>query len=69
LVSYTDGLIEARDDEGELYGRERVSESLKRNAGIPAGELTRALYQDARDFGTVTDDTAIFSLVMKSDEP
>ncbi len=69
LVTYTDGLIEARDDEGELYGRERVSESLKRNAQIPSGELTRALYQGARDFGTVTDDTAIFSLVMKRTEP
>ncbi|MGH2777319.1 MAG: GAF domain-containing SpoIIE family protein phosphatase [Actinomycetota bacterium] len=69
LVTYTDGLIEARDDKGELYGCERVSESLKRNAQIPAGELTRALYQGARDFGTVTDDTAIFSLVMKRTEP
>lgn len=69
LVSYTDGLIEARDDEGELYGRERVSESLKRNAQIPGGKLTRALYREARDFGTVTDDTAIFSLVMKRTEP
>jgi GAF domain-containing protein len=68
LVSYTDGLIEARDDDGELYGRERVSESLKRNAATPAGELTRALYQEARYFGTVTDDTAIFSLVMKGTE-
>ena len=68
LVSYTDGLIEARDDNGELYGRERVSESLKRNAATPAGELTKALYQEACDFGTVTDDTAIFSLVMKETE-
>ena len=69
LVSYTDGLIEARDDEGELYGRERVSASLKRNAQLPAGELTRALYREASDFGTVTDDTAIFSLVLKRTEP
>ncbi|MDQ4057983.1 MAG: SpoIIE family protein phosphatase [Actinomycetota bacterium] len=69
LVSYTDGLIEARDDEGELYGRERVSASLERNAQTPAGELTRALYREARDFGTVTDDTVIFSLVLKRADP
>lgn len=66
LVSYTDGLIETRDEAGDLYGRERVAESLKRSAHIAAGELTKALYQDACNFGVVTDDTAVFSLVMKS---
>jgi len=66
LVSFTDGLIETRREDGELYGHERVAESLKANAGVAATEMTRVLYQEARDFGTVTDDTVVFSLVMKA---
>ncbi|MGH2698660.1 MAG: SpoIIE family protein phosphatase [Actinomycetota bacterium] len=68
LVAYTDGLIETRNDAGELYGRERVEESLRRNSSLPAAQLTRALYQDAHAFGTVTDDTIVFSLVLKEAE-
>jgi len=64
LVAYTDGLTEARNDAGELYGRERVEESLIRNSSLPAAQLTRALYGEARAFGTVTDDTIVFTLVL-----
>ena len=64
LVSYTDGLIEARNEVGELYGRERVAESLRRNARSPASELTRVICREAHDFGSVTDDTVVFALVI-----
>ncbi len=66
LVAYTDGLIETRsNDDGELYGRARVEESLLRNSSLPAAQLTRAIYQDAHTFGSVTDDTIVFAFVMK----
>jgi hypothetical protein len=68
LVAYTDGLIETRSDEGELYGVERVAESLSRNWSLPATQLTRVIYEDAHAFGSVTDDTVVFSLVMKADD-
>jgi len=67
LVAYTDGLIETRGNDGELYGVERVAESLSRNSNLAATQLTRAIYQDAHAFGSVTDDTVVFSLVMKAD--
>ncbi|MGH2751769.1 MAG: GAF domain-containing SpoIIE family protein phosphatase [Actinomycetota bacterium] len=68
VVSYTDGLIETRADDGELYGTERVAESLRRHAGVPADQMTRAIYQDAHRFGSVTDDTVVFALVMTKDD-
>jgi GAF domain-containing protein len=62
FILHTDGLTEARNRE-ELYGRERVEESLKRRArGSSAAEIARLLYEDARGFGRVTDDTVVFAL-------
>jgi serine phosphatase RsbU (regulator of sigma subunit) len=66
LIAYTDGLIETRNvADGELYGLERVEDSLKRNSNLAASQLTRAIYQDAHAFGSVTDDTVVFALSMK----
>ena len=66
LIAYTDGLIEARNvDDGELYGLARVEESLMRNSNLAASQLTRAIYQDAHAFGSVTDDTVVFAFEMK----
>jgi GAF domain-containing protein len=66
LIAYTDGLIETRNvADGELYGLARVEESLKRNSNLAASQLTRAIYQDAHAFGSVTDDTVVFALSMK----
>ena len=65
LVAYTDGLIETRNDDGELYGRARVEESLLRHSNLAAAQLTRAIYQDAHAFGSVTDDTIVLAFVMK----
>jgi GAF domain-containing protein len=66
LVAYTDGLIETRNvANGELYGLARVEESLRRNSNLAASQLTRAIYQDAHAFGSVTDDTVVFALSMK----
>ena len=62
LLAYTDGLIEARAGDGELYGRERVAESLVRHARLGGRELTKRIYEDARSFGTVWDDAVVFAL-------
>ncbi|MGH2821147.1 MAG: GAF domain-containing SpoIIE family protein phosphatase, partial [Actinomycetota bacterium] len=60
FLAYTDGLTEARRD-GELYGLERVKQSLRDNASIDAQSLARAVYEDALSFGNVTDDTVVFA--------
>ncbi|MDQ4142351.1 MAG: SpoIIE family protein phosphatase [Actinomycetota bacterium] len=62
FLAFTDGLLETRNEE-ELYGRDRVVESLIRHApGMPAEKLSRHIYDDAAEFGTVSDDTVVFAI-------
>jgi sigma-B regulation protein RsbU (phosphoserine phosphatase) len=61
FLAYTDGLTEARHGD-ELYGTGRVVESLKKHApNATAGVIARRVYEDAREFGRVTDDTVVFT--------
>ena len=65
LVAYTDGLVEARQG-SKLYGRWRVEKSLAHRAStLSVEELARRVYDDAREFGSVTDDTIVFTLGCK----
>ena len=62
FVAYTDGLVEARDG-NRLYGRWRLEGALAHYASsFSVEELARRLYQDAQSFGTVADDTIVFTL-------
>lgn len=69
LLAFTDGLVEARRGD-ELFGRERIIESLIKNAsaGLPPGSIAKAIYEDAKEFGTVTDDTVVFSIGCRGTE-
>ena len=63
FLIYTDGLIEARNDQGAFYGRRRIEEMLKKHApDLAPTDLTLRLYQDAQNFGEVGDDTVIFAM-------
>jgi serine phosphatase RsbU (regulator of sigma subunit) len=48
-VFYTDGVTEAMDAQQELYGRERLSEAVKR-APLSAKELVQSLVEDVEKF-------------------
>lgn len=68
----TDGLWESRNAAGEMYGKDRVRESLRRNADKPAaaivtavlGELQRFLGPDQPD-----DDVTLVAIKVLGDSP
>jgi serine phosphatase RsbU (regulator of sigma subunit) len=63
LLLYTDGLAEARSGE-QLFGEERVANTLRRDPGVPADVLCKTLLEAAREFATepMTDDVAILAV-------
>ncbi|MET0729476.1 MAG: PP2C family protein-serine/threonine phosphatase [Acidimicrobiales bacterium] len=63
LLLYTDGLAEARAGD-QLFGEERVANTLRRDPGVPADVLCKTLLEAARDFATepMTDDVAILAV-------
>jgi serine phosphatase RsbU (regulator of sigma subunit) len=63
LLLYTDGLAEARAGE-QLFGEDRVANTLRRDPGVPPDVLCKTLLEAARDFATepMTDDVAILAI-------
>jgi len=63
LLLYTDGLAEARAGE-QLFGEDRVANTLRRDPGVPPDVLCKVLLEAARDFATepMTDDVAILAI-------
>jgi len=61
IVLYTDGVIEARDDNGEQFGQERLEDLLRSCAGRTADGIARRIELAAMDFQseTASDDVAI----------
>jgi len=50
LCFYTDGLVEARNEIGELFGDRRLQDCLKMHGSEPAGPLMEDLLAAQRDF-------------------
>ncbi|HYP23274.1 MAG TPA: GAF domain-containing SpoIIE family protein phosphatase [Actinomycetota bacterium] len=69
MLAFTDGLVEARRGD-ELYGRERVVESLGRHApGASAETITQRVFSDAQAYGEINDDTVVFALGCLEERP
>lgn len=68
LVLYTDGVLEARDAQGEFFGDERLQELLAGCAGMDAAEVARRIEDAAIAFqnDVPRDDIAI--LVVRMDD-
>lgn len=52
LALFTDGVTEAEDDSGEMFGEERLISFLKSNLTLPANEIRDRLYKEISDFAT-----------------
>jgi serine phosphatase RsbU (regulator of sigma subunit) len=63
LLLYTAGLAEARAGE-QLFGEDRVANTLRRDPGVPPDVLCKTLLEAAREFATepMTDDVAILAI-------
>ena len=63
LAFYTDGITESANRQGELFGRERLAELLRRerDAGTPAAEICDGVLKAARRFrgGAPDDDQTV----------
>jgi serine phosphatase RsbU (regulator of sigma subunit) len=61
VVLYTDGVVEARNREGELWGHDRLDRSLAEHRGLPAAEVAERTIASCREFagGDLEDDCAI----------
>jgi phosphoserine phosphatase RsbU/P len=63
LLLYTDGLAEVRNGE-QIFGEERIANSLRRDPGVAAGVLCKNLLEAARDFASeaMDDDVAVLAI-------
>jgi len=62
IVLYTDGVVEATNAQGDLFGYERLEKAVTQNAFLPAQELLKVIRQRLHDFvqaQTLADDTTI----------
>lgn len=50
LLLYTDGITEAMNDTGELYGSNRLSEAVEKNGGLDTEEFVSAIVSDSKAF-------------------
>ena len=70
LVFYTDGVVEAMNGEGEIYGFERLAASLAAAGGSAAEECMTKLMEDVSDFtGGVEQHDDITVMVVKVGGP
>ena len=59
---YTDGLIEATNSEGILFGHERLKQSILRYADLSAEEMVHAVMRDLKEYTgkkTLSDDVTL----------
>ncbi|MDP9387637.1 MAG: serine/threonine-protein phosphatase [Actinomycetota bacterium] len=63
LLMYTDGLTEARSGD-QLFGEERIAQTLRRDPGEDLMSLCKGLLEAARDFASepLIDDVAILAI-------
>lgn len=68
LVTYTDGIVESRNPEGEEYGTSRLVETLQKHRHESLSAITEACFASVADFtGTSATDDQTLVLLTRSD--
>jgi len=49
-IFYTDGVVEARRENGDFYGLEKLFETIEKNLDSSAKDIGEAIYKDLKDF-------------------
>ncbi|MBN2466617.1 MAG: SpoIIE family protein phosphatase [Deltaproteobacteria bacterium] len=68
IVLYTDGMIEADNEEGEIFGEERLETLLNHYTDLPAKELCEMLIKEVKEFQAGRpqfDDMTVLTLKVK----
>ncbi len=66
LLLYTDGITEAKNEAGEMYGEDRLCQLVRENAHLSAQELLDHIYEAAREWGrNVVQYDDVTAVVMK----
>jgi sigma-B regulation protein RsbU (phosphoserine phosphatase) len=68
LVFHSDGLSEAPDSDGALFGIARLAALIETYAALPAGELADQLLASVQEFtsnGPITDDRTLVVMKVK----
>ena len=50
LVLTTDGIMETHNQNGDMFGKDRIKEVIRRNAGLDAEGIRRAMFNAVEDF-------------------
>jgi len=65
LLLYTDGITEAENEAGEMFGTERLMAALKREADGDAAAIVEGIYREVKSFTRIeiqTDDISVVVL-------
>ena len=65
IIFYTDGLVEASNHDGELYGTDRILQKLKNSSNLSPEKIIDDLYREVEDFTgnkSMQDDISIIVL-------
>jgi sigma-B regulation protein RsbU (phosphoserine phosphatase) len=54
LLMYTDGVIEAMNEQGKQYGRKNLAMALRRSRDLPVREIAEAIIGEVQDFSGKT---------------
>ena len=66
ILLFTDGVTEGRNPSGEMFGQERLCESLARYARLPLEKTLQRMLEEVREFQVEQEDDMTLILLKRS---